>query len=67
MMVSWFFHSHSPPRLLTVVCVGADDGLYGSAVGSVDVVVDVVGCVVVVVVVVVDDDFPPSGNTFTSA
>ena len=62
-MVSWFFHSHSPPRLLTVGCVGADDGLYGSAVGSVDVVVDIVGCVVVVV----DDDFPPSGNIFTSA
>ena len=65
MMVSWFFHSHSPPRLLTVVCVGADDGLYGSAVGSVDVVVDVVD--VVGCVVVVDIDFPPSGNIFTSA
>ena len=64
MMVSWFFHSHSPPRLLTVVCVGADDGLYGSAVGSVDVVVDIVGFVVVVVN---DDDFSPTGNTFTSA
>ena len=63
MMVSWFFHSHSPPCLLTVVCVGADDGLYGSAVGSVDVVVDIVGFVVVVVN---DDDFSPSGNTFTS-
>ena len=64
MMVSWFFHSHSPPRLLTVVCVGADNGLYGSAVGSVDVVVDIVGFVVVVVN---DDDFSPTGNTFTSA
>merc|ERR550517_567847 len=62
MMVGRFFHSHSPPRLLTVVGVGAVDGLYGSAVGSVVVVVDIVGCVVVVVV----DDFPPSGNTFTS-
>ena len=62
MLVGRFFHSHSPPRLLIVVGVGADDGLYGSAVGSVVVVVaDDVGVVVVV------DDFPPSGNTFTSA
>ena len=60
-LVGQFFHSHSPPFLLIFVGVGANDGLYCSAVGS----------VVVVVVVVVDDvvvvDFPPSGDTFTSA
>ena len=59
------FHSHSPPRLFTVVGVGANDGLYGSAVGS--VVVGGVGGRVVVVVVDVDVDLPPSGDNFTSA
>ena len=66
----WFFHSHSPPRLFTVVGVGANDGLYGSAVGSVVVVVVGGGGGVVVGgggVVVVDVDLPPSGDNFTSA
>jgi len=46
--------------LFTVVGVGANDGLYGSAVGS--VVVGGGGGVVVV-----DVDLPPSGDNFTSA
>ena len=54
-----------------MVGVGANDGLYGSAVGSVVVVVVVGGGGGVVVggggVVVVDVDLPPSGDNFTSA
>ena len=55
-----------------MVGVGANDGLYGSAVGSVVVVVVVVGGGGGVVVggggvVVVDVDLPPSGDNFTSA
>ena len=46
-----------------MVGVGANDGLYGSAVGS--VVVGGVGGRVVVVDV--DVDLPPSGDNFTSA
>ena len=59
-MVGWFFHSHSPPRLLIVVGVGKG-GLNASDAGNVvvDFVVGVVGVVVV--------DFHPSGNIFTSA
>jgi len=56
--------------LFTVVGVGANDGLYGSAVGSVVVVVVGGGGGVVVGgggVVVVDVDLPPSGDNFTSA
>ena len=50
-----------------MVGVGANDGLYGSAVGS--VVVGGGGGVVVGGggVVVVDVDLPPSGDNFTSA
>ena len=54
-----------------MVGVGANDGLYGSAVGSVVVVVVGGGGGGVVVggggVVVVDVDLPPSGDNFTSA
>ena len=52
-----------------MVGVGANDGLYGSAVGSVVVVVGGGGGVVVGGggVVVVDVDLPPSGDNFTSA